>query len=246
MSKLKIISWNVNGIRTRIKNKETNPVFEKDADIILFQETKAQYEQMDKKFLIDSSYNYYFLKGESARSGGLATFTKDMPKVVKRFFNKSNDASHRASVLEYEDFTLIHLYAPAGSGKKDNFNQKLEYFNSLLTYAEKNMNENLIIAGDFNIAHNEIDIADKDTKVTFTEEERSFLDKLESLGFSDALRLFNSGESFTYWKKGDENEGARLDYFFVSKPLKDSVKSYNVLDDVKGSKHIPIELDLEF
>ena len=86
MSELKIISWNVNGIRTRIKNKDVNPVLEKEADILLFQETKTSYEKMDKKFLDKCGYEYYFLKGESARTGGLATFTKEKPCIVRRFF----------------------------------------------------------------------------------------------------------------------------------------------------------------
>lgn len=245
MSNLKIISWNVNGIRTRIKNKDINPVLEKEPDIILFQETKASYEQMDKKFLNKNPYDYYFLKGESARTGGLASFTNIVPKIIKRFFIKSQDAFHRACVLDFEDFTLIHIYAPAGTGKKANFNQKLDYFNSLLKYVERNKDKNVIIAGDFNIAHNDIDISNKDTKVSFTDEERSVLDKLESFGFVDALRLFNEEESFSYWKNKEENDGARLDYFFVSESLKDKVKSSSILVDVEGSKHLPIELEIE-
>ena len=105
--------------------------------------------------------------------------------------------------------------------------------------------KNLIIAGDFNIAHNDIDISNKDTKVSFTDEERSVLDKLESFGFVDALRLFNEEESFSYWKNKEENDGARLDYFFVSESLKDKVKSSSILVDVEGSKHLPIELEIE-
>ncbi len=245
MSNLKIISWNVNGIRTRIRSKDIVPILEKEPDIILFQETKASYEQMDKKFLNSNSFNYYFLKGESARTGGLASFTKDVPRVIKRFFNKSKDALHRACVLDYNDFILVHVYAPIGTGKKANFNEKIEYYNSLLSFVEKNKDQNIIIAGDFNIAHKDLDISNKDTKVTFTQEERSILDKLESFGFVDALRLFNEEESFSYWKNKEENDGARLDYFFVSESLKDKVKSSSVLVDVEGSKHLPIELEIE-
>ena len=249
MENLRIISWNVNGIRTRIKNKEINPVLDKNPDIILFQETKAQYEKMDKKFLDESNYEYYFLKSETARTGGLATFTKEMPRIVKRFFKKSHDALGRASVLEYENFTLVHVYGPNGSGKKANLLEKIEYFDSLLYFAEKNKDKNLIIAGDFNIAHNENDIFDKDTKVTFTVEEREVLSKLESFGFVDAFRLFDDSDSYTQWKNNEakENgEGSRLDYFFVSQSLKDNVKSSTILSDVQGSKHVPIELNIEF
>ena len=249
MSELKIISWNANGIRTRIKNKEVNPILEKEPDIVLFQETKTSYEKMDKKFLEKCGYENYFLKGESARTGGLTSFTKEKPNIVRRFFNKSSDALGRASILNFEDFSLVHLYAPAGTGTKAKLNEKLEYLNNLLAFAERGKDQNIIIAGDFNIAHNESDISDLDTKVTFTEEEREVLDKLESLGFTDAFRLFNKEDKqFTSWKNQearDNNEGARLDYFFVSESLKDKVKSCEILDEITGSKHAPIELIMD-
>ena len=249
MSDLKIISWNVNGIRTRIKNKDLNPVLEKDADILLFQETKTDYEKMDKKFLDKCGYEFYFLKGESARTGGLATFTKEKPRIVKRFFKESSDALGRASVLDYGDLTLIHVYAPAGTGNKSKLNEKLDFFNSLVYFAQKNSDKDLIIAGDFNIAHKEEDISDLNTKVTFTDEEREALDKLESYGFVDSFRLFEKEEKqFTSWKNQearDNNEGSRLDYFFVSKSLSDKVKSCSILNEITSSKHAPIELILD-
>lgn len=250
MSELKIISWNINGIRTRIKNKDINPVLDKTPDVILFQETKTSYEKMDKKFLKNCGYEYYFLKGESARTGGLATFTKDKPSIVRRFFMESADALGRASILNFEKFSLIHLYAPLGTGSKAKLNEKLDFFNNLLSFAELGKGKDLIIAGDFNIAHYEDDISDADTKITFSDDERKILDKLESLGFVDAFRLFNkeSGQytSFKNQEARDSNEGSRLDYFFVSKSLSDKVKSCSILDEIESSKHNPIELILEF
>lgn len=248
MNQTKIISWNANGLRTRIKNKDIDPILKENPDIILFQETKASFEKMDKKFLDESGYNYYFLKGESERTGGLATFCKKMPRVVKRFFNEADDALGRASVLEFEDFTLIHIYAPTGTGKKANMLEKLYYYNNLIDFISQNKDENMIIAGDFNIAHEEKDIFDKDTKVSFTEEEREVIDKIIDLGFSDAYRLFNDDVKYSSWKNNDAkeaNEGSRVDYFFVSKSLKDNVKSSDILDNIKSSKHAPIILNLE-
>ena len=248
MNQTKIISWNANGLRTRIKNKDIDPILKENPDIILFQETKASFEKMDKKFLDESGYNYYFLKGESERTGGLATFCKKMPKIVKRFFNEADDALGRASVLEFEDFTLIHIYAPTGTGKKANMLEKLDYYNNLIDFISQNKDENMIIAGDFNIAHEEKDIFDKDTKVSFTEEEREVIDKIIDLGFSDAYRLFNDDVKYSSWKNNDAkeaNEGSRVDYFFVSQSLKDAVKSSDILDDIKSSKHAPIILNLE-
>jgi len=248
MNNLKIISWNVNAIRTRIKNKEIDPIFEKNPDIILFQETKASFEKMNKKFLDESGYNYYFLKGETERTGGLATFTKELPKTVKRFFISSNDANGRASILEFENFILIHIYGPTGTGKKANLIEKLDYFNNLIKYLEFNKNKNIILAGDFNISHNEEDIFDKNTKITFTDDEREIIDKIESLGFVDSYRVFSNESNYTSWKNQEareKNEGSRLDYFFISNSLKDNIKSSNILKDISGSKHAPIELNIE-
>lgn len=248
MNKVKIISWNANGIRTRIKNKDTNPIFEAEPDIILFQETKAEYEQMNKKFLNECGYNYYFLKGESSRTGGLSTFTKESPKIVKRFFNEAADAFGRASVLEFEDFTLIHIYAPTGVGNKVKLAEKLDFYNALIEFAKKNADKNIIIGGDFNMAHTEDDIFDTKAKVGFKDEERKVFDELINLGFVDTFRLFNQGKSYSSWKTQDArdaNEGSRLDYFFVSKSLADNVKSSEIIADVDSSKHAPIDLILE-
>ena len=116
-------------------------------------------------------------------------------------------------------------------------------------FAQKNSDKDLIIAGDFNIAHKEEDISDLNTKVTFTDEEREALDKLESYGFVDSFRLFEKEEKqFTSWKNQearDNNEGSRLDYFFVSKSLSDKVKSCSILNEITSSKHAPIELILD-
>ena len=126
--------------------------------------------------------------------------------------------------------------------------EKLDYYNSLIDFISQNKDENMIIAGDFNIAHEEKDIFDKDTKVSFTEEEREVIDKIIDLGFSDAYRLFNDDVKYSSWKNNDAkeaNEGSRVDYFFVSKSLKDNVKSSDILDNIKSSKHAPIILNLE-
>ena len=152
--------------------------------------------------------------------------------------------------MDYDNFTLIHAYAPAGTGTKAKLEEKLNYLKNLLSFAQKNNDKDLIIAGDFNIAHNEEDISDLNTKVTFTDEEREVLDKLESFGYVDAFRLLNKEkDQFTSWKNQearDKNEGARLDYFFVSKSLADKVKSCSILDEIDSSKHAPIELILDY
>jgi hypothetical protein len=167
--------------------------FESEIKATLKEYVRGRDPENIKKFLDKCGYEFYFLKGESARTGGLATFTKEKPRIVKRFFKESSDALGRASVLDYGDLTLIHVYAPAGTGNKSKLNEKLYFFNSLLYFAQKNSDKDLIIAGDFNIAHKEEDISDLNTKVTFTDEERDRY--IEELGGNvDVQRYKGLGE----------------------------------------------------
>jgi len=253
MSKIKLISWNINGIRTRAKNKEIDPIFDENPDIILFQETKAKYDQLDSNLKNIEGYHSYFSPGESTRSGGIATFSKIKPSLVKKFF-KIPDSTLKMKVLNFnfDNFTLIHIYAPTGTGSKANKDAKLEFFNKLLNFAEKHSDDNVIIAGDFNIAHSEKDISnpeDSSKTVTFLEEEREIIDKLEKFGFVDSFRAINPDEvAFSAWKSQkakESGEGSRLDYFFISKNLKESIEDSKILSEIEGSKHSPIELVLD-
>lgn len=253
MSKVKLISWNINGIRTRAKNKELDPIFDENPDIVLFQETKAKYDQLDSNLKTIEDYHSYFSPGESTRSGGIATFSKIKPNLVKKFFDLP-DSSLKMRVLNFnfDDFTLIHIYAPTGTGSKANKEAKLAFYDQLLNWAEKNSEDNVVIAGDFNIAHTEKDISDPEKSaktVTFLEEERAIIDKLEEFGYVDSFRTINPDETvFTSWKSQktkESGDGSRLDYFFVSKSLKGSVEDSKILSEIEGSKHAPIELVLD-
>jgi len=254
MSKIKLISWNINGIRTRSKNKEIDPIFDANPDIILFQETKAKYSQLDSNLKNIEGYNAYFSPGESTRSGGIAVFSKLKPRLVEKFFDFP-DSSLKMKVLNFsfDNFRLIHIYAPTGNGSKANLEAKLEFYEKLLNFVKKHNDDNIIIGGDFNIAHTEKDISnpEKATKsITFLEEEREIIDKLEKLGFVDSFRKIKPEDTiFSSWKSQkakESNEGSRLDYFFVSKSLKDSIENSKILSEIEGSKHSPIELVLDF
>ncbi|OQD58357.1 exodeoxyribonuclease III [Methanobrevibacter arboriphilus JCM 13429 = DSM 1125] len=253
MGKIKIISWNINGIRTRAKNKEIDPVYGENPDIILFQETKAKYEQLDSNLKNIEGYNTYFSPGETTRTGGIATFSKLKPKLVKRFFDVP-DSSLKMRVLnfKFDKFTLIHIYAPYGFNSKADKEIKLSFYNKLLEFAEKSADDNVIIAGDFNIAHSEKDISDPEKaskNSSFFDEERDIINKIEKLGYFDSFRLLNPDEiEFSAWKSQkakESDEGSRLDYFFISKSLKDSLIESKILSDINGSKHAPIELVID-
>lgn len=253
MGKIKIISWNINGIRTRAKNKEIDPIYGENPDIILFQETKAKYEQLDSNLKNIEGYNTYFSPGETTRTGGIATFSKLKPKLVKRFFDVP-DSSLKMRILnfEFDNFTLIHIYAPYGFNSKADKEIKLSFYNKLLEFAEKSADDNVIIAGDFNIAHSEKDVSDPEKaskNSSFFDEERDIINEIEKLGYFDSFRLLNPDEiEFSSWKSQkakESDEGSRLDYFFISKSLKDSLIESKILSDINGSKHAPIELVID-
>ncbi|MCL2116129.1 MAG: exodeoxyribonuclease III [Methanobrevibacter sp.] len=253
MTKLRIVSWNINGLRTRFKNNELNPIFDENHDIILFQEVKAKYDQLDLKLKEIPDYNFYISPGENTRFGGIATFSKIKPNLVKKFF-KNPDSKFKGRILNFafDDFNLVHVYAPAGTGVKINLESKLSFFEDLIAYSKEIANDNVIIAGDFNIAHNEKDVSDPESAAkspSFLENERKFLDELENLGFKDAYRLLNQdNEEYSAWKSAKarkSNQGSRLDYFFVSNSLKDSISESKILSQIEGSKHAPIEMIID-
>jgi len=252
MSKIKLISWNTNGIRTRVKNKEIDPIFDENPDIILFQETKAKYNQLDSDLKNIEDYFLYFSQGESTRSGGIATFSKIKPNLVKKFFDIPNSLlKMRVLNFSFDDFTLIHIYAPTGTGSNSNKETKLEFFTKLLEFSKEIVNENVIIAGDFNLIHDEKDISgsDKSSIATFSDEEKDLLNKLEEFGYIDTFRSLNPDEvAFSSWKSQKAKEtgvGTRLDYFFVSKKLEGAIVESKILSEIGGSKHYPIELVLD-
>lgn len=154
--------------------------------------------------------------------------------------------------FKFDDFTLIHIYAPTGSGAKTNLEAKMEFYDKLMNFVKKSANDNIIIAGDFNIARSEKDIVDPEKfskPVTFLDEERAILDKFEELSFVDSFRAKNPDEvPYSSWKSQKDKEsghGPRLDYFFVSKSLKDSIIEFKILYEIEGSEYSPIELVMD-
>ena len=253
MTKLKIISWNINGLRTRFKKDQLDQVFDKNPDIILFQETKAKYDQLDPKLKELPEYNLYISPAESSRSGGIVTYSKIKPNLIKKYFKKP-DSQFKSRILniEFDGFNMIHIHAPTGSGAKANLESKLNFYEDLINYSKEIANDNVIIAGDFSIAHNEKDVSDPESAAkspNFLKEERKFLDDLEDLGFNDAYRLLNQdSDEYSSWKSAKakkDNQGARIDYFFVSNSLKDYIIETKILSSIEGSKHAPIELIID-
>ncbi|MBC8294224.1 MAG: exodeoxyribonuclease III [Pelagibacterales bacterium] len=246
---MKIISWNVNGIRSVHKKGFLEWFKKTKADIVCLQETKAQKEQIPDDLI--NLKNYYFYSNQAVKKGysGVAVWTKQLPiKVDYKLGLKRFDQEGRILKLEYPDFTLINLYLPHGGRNKENLAYKLECYTKLLSFLKKT--KNTILVGDFNIAHQEIDLArpgNNKNNIMFTPEERKQIDNLISLGFTDTFRKFNQKPgNYTWWpyfvNARDRNLGWRIDYCFTSKGL--SIKDAFILNKVKGSDHCPIGINV--
>ncbi|MBU1730279.1 exodeoxyribonuclease III, partial [Patescibacteria group bacterium] len=170
-------------------------------------------------------------------------------KVTQKLGLKRFDQEGRILQIEYSDFILINLYFPHGGRQKENLNYKLECYNYLFNLLKKKGGKNIILIGDFNIAHTEIDLArpkSNQNNIMFTLKEKQQLDKLIKLGFSDTFRNFNENKinNYTWWPYSfnarERNLGWRIDYIFTSKKVTSRLKNAFILNKVKGSDHCPV------
>jgi exodeoxyribonuclease-3 len=253
---MKVISWNVNGIRSVCRKGFTNWLKERDADIVCLQEIKAGKEDLEKVFESDelySRYTAYYSCAEKKGYSGVLVLTKKAPASAEYTLGLSRfDSEGRVVRLEYPEFTLFALYMPHGGRKKENLPYKLEAYEYLfgeLSAAKKPV----ILAGDFNIAHKEDDLArpkDNAKNIMFTPEERERLDKMVSFGFIDSFRKFNSGNgNYTWWPYRNDlrerNVGWRIDYIFASESIGPNLKEAFILNGDRGSDHCPIGVEFD-
>lgn len=254
---IKLASWNVNGIRAVCKKDEFWDWFNStDADIVNFQEVRATEDQIPKK-LKDTDFQTHFNEAEKKGYSGVGTFSKIEPvEVVRGLGIEELDSEGRVLKIEYPDFILYNIYFPNSGMEAKRLDYKLAFCNALLEQLTdlKNQGKNVVITGDYNIAHNPIDVYNPkncEGKSGYLIEERDWLDKLEEVGFVDTFRMFDEGEgNFTWWsyrfKARERNSGWRLDYFFVNEEMKDKVISAEILSDIYGSDHCPVTLELDF
>ena len=256
---MKLISWNVNGLRALHRKELFYPFLERyKPDILCMQETKSHIEQLSSEILNIPEYNSYFESGIRKGYSGVSIYSKARPKSIQTGFQIDDifDREGRIQIAEYENFTLINIYFPNGGSGEERLKYKLRFYEALLQYLENidYTHKNIIITGDVNTAHTEIDLArpKENQKVSgFLPAERAWLDKLtQKYGFIDTLRMFTQEETlYTWWdmktRARDRNVGWRIDYFFVSQPLKDKVKDAYILSDVYGSDHCPVVLELD-
>jgi exodeoxyribonuclease-3 len=253
---MKIISWNVNGLRAIHKKGFLEWVAQADPDILCLQETKAQPEQLPEELLKLDHYHPYFSPAARRGYSGVALYSKVKPAKVQNGFGVDVfDREGRTIIADFKEFILINVYFPNGGASVERLHFKLNFYDAFLDYIDdlKEKGKKLIICGDVNTAHKEIDLArPKENQHTsgFLPKERAWIDKLIDHGFIDTFRMFNQGgENYTWWdyktRSRERNVGWRLDYFFISENLKKKVKSSPILSDVMGSDHCPVGLEIE-
>ena len=258
---MKIVSWNVNGIRAAARKGFLEWLEKEDADIVCIQETKAKKEQLDESLTVHPKYHSFWSSASRPGYAGVAVFTKKKPDSFRNKFLGRECFHEDGRVIEmrYPGFTLLNIYFPNGGTRADGtemLSYKLDFYEKLFSYLAKlkSQKQNIIICGDFNVAHTEKDIArpkeNKDS-IGFLPQERRKLDLLIEKGFCDVFRSKNPDvlDAYTWWSfrswARDRNVGWRLDYFFVSQDLLGKVKKISHATEVMGSDHAPVVLEID-
>jgi exodeoxyribonuclease III len=253
---MKILSWNVNGIRAVYKKGFLDWLLCQNADIVCAQETKAELEQFPENIRNIKGYDLYTSSALRKGYSGTAVWSKHKPKAVGISFGyKRFDIEGRLVCLEFKAFSLFNVYFPNGGASEKRLRFKLDFYQRFLEFliCLKKKKKNLIICGDVNTAHQEIDLArpkENEGVSGFLPIEREWIDKFISRGFIDTFRMFSQkGENYSWWdyktKARERNVGWRIDYFFVSEPLRKKIKQAFIQKDVLGSDHCPIGIEIE-
>jgi exodeoxyribonuclease-3 len=254
--KIRIMSWNVNGVRAAYKKGLLDWLSSESPEILCLQETKAQPDQLPGKLRDPQGYFPFWHSAERKGYSGVAVFTKteplhvDMGMGVERFDNEG-----RVIQIDCKDFILFNVYFPNGKMNKERLQYKMDFYEDFLNQLEKlrKKEKRIIFCGDVNTAHNEIDLArpKENEKVSgFLRIERDWLDKVVSLGYVDTFRHFhNDTVKYSWWdlksRARERNVGWRIDYFFVTPEILESVTNAFILDEVMGSDHCPIGIELQ-
>ena len=247
---MKLISWNVNGIRACVRKNFMEFFNEVNADIFCLQETKLQENQIDLQL---DGYHQYWNYAKKKGYSGTAIFTKKEPLSVMYGINiEEHDQEGRVITLEFEDFYMVTVYTPNSQNELKRLDYRMKWEDDFRNYLkELDDKKPVIVCGDLNVAHKEIDLKNPKTNrknAGFTDEERNKFTELMEAGFIDTFRYFYPDKEniYSWWsyrfKAREKNAGWRIDYFCVSEKLKDRLVSASIHTEVLGSDHCPVEL----
>ena len=253
---MKLISWNVNGLRAVAKKGFSQWMRETGADIIGVQETKAQLDQFPEDLLAVPGYHLYGHSAERKGYSGVALWTcREPSRVILKTGQEEFDREGRMLRLDWDRLTLFNIYFPNGKASPERLDYKMRFYEMILEEAIRLRSEGrgVIICGDVNTAHREIDLArpaENSTVSGFLPQERAWIDRLLEAGFSDTFRHFHPEPArYSWWdyktRARERNIGWRIDYVFLSEDLLGKLKDAFIMDEVPGSDHCPVGIDLD-
>jgi exodeoxyribonuclease-3 len=247
---MKLISWNVNGFRSVLTKGFENIFNTFDADFFCIQETKMKEHQAE--FAPDGYFSYLF-SAEKAGYSGTAIFAKNEPLSVQYGIEGKHTDEGRVITLEYDNFYLICAYVPNAQRELKRLDYRMEFEEDMRSYLTKlDANKPVIYCGDLNVAHNEIDLKNPKSNIGsagFSYEERDKMTSLLNAGFTDTFRHLHPEEAkYSWWSymfhAREKNVGWRIDYFIVSDRLRDKITKAEIHNDIMGSDHCPVELEI--
>lgn len=256
---IKLISWNVNGIRAAERKGFLEWLTQSGADVVGLQETKTSHpDQLSHELKNPDGYQSFFhCATEKKGYSGVVMYTKLQPLAIKtEFGGEFLSKEGRVIELEFPEFTFLNIYFPNGGSGKVRLEYKMEFYTEFLEYVQKLVasGKKVIFCGDVNTAHNEIDLArpkENEKSSGFMPIERAWLDDVEKAGFVDTFRMFypELADQYTWWdmktRARDRNIGWRIDYFYVSENMRHQVKEAFIHQDTMGSDHCPVGIVFE-
>ena len=253
---MKLVSWNVNGVRAVVKKGLLDWLDYERPDILCIQETKAHIDQLSSEILEDHGYTTYWHSGERRGYSGVATFSREEPLFVQEGLGiEKYDREGRVLLTEHDGFLLYNIYFPNGQKDDIRLQYKLDFYDDLLPIINEQVESgnNVIVTGDWNTAHFPIDLARPKENVKtsgFMPVERERLDTYVDNGWVDTFRLFHQEPNrYSWWSyrmgARDRNIGWRIDYFFVNDNFSQNCLDADIHDGVMGSDHCPVSLIIE-
>ena len=254
---MRLVSWNVNGIRAAHKKGFLDWVQQENPDVLCVQETKSMVDQLPAELKQVAGYETFYASAERKGYSGVAIYTKNTPlSVTPGLGLEQFDKEGRVLKADFGDFVLFNIYFPNGQRSDERLQFKMEFYDAFLETVSQFRNEgkSIVLCGDLNTAHKEIDLArpESNQKTSgFLPIEREWMDKFVGSGYVDTFRMFNQEPgNYTYWdqmsRARDRNVGWRIDYFFVDEGFSSRVKDAFILADVMGSDHCPYGIEISY
>lgn len=253
---MKLVSWNVNGIRAVMKKDFLKKLDDMNTDVLCLQETKAQDDQVFEALKELDGYHIYSNSAEKKGYSGTAILTREKPRAVSYDIGVAeHDTEGRVICAEFESFYLITVYTPNSGSELKRLDYRTQWDKAFLQFIkDKEMDKPVVVCGDLNVAHRDIDLArpkpNYNKSAGYMQREIDGIDRLTSSGLLDTFRVMNPGEiKYSWWsyraQARQRNVGWRIDYFLVSNSLREMIDSADVLCEVEGSDHCPVELILK-